>query len=87
LVGAAAVLEAGNRGRVDHMSFLAVLENCRDQVTDTVNDAPDVDPHHEIPVGGRHVDQAGSVHRHAGIVAGDVKLAEIPSGFRQGIED
>jgi hypothetical protein len=27
------------------------------------------------------------VHRHAGVVAGDVELAEIAFGFHQGIED
>ena len=48
--------------------------------------APDVDADHEFPIAARHVDQSGAVHRHAGIVAGDVELAEIAFGFGQGIE-
>jgi hypothetical protein len=42
---------------------------------------------HEIPVVRRHVDHPCTVHRHAGVVASDVKLAEIAFGFRQGIDD
>jgi hypothetical protein len=48
---------------------------------------PDVDADHELPILQRRVDQAGTVHRHAGIVAGDVQLSEITFGFGQSIED
>ena len=46
-----------------------------------------VHTNHEFPVAGRHVDHPGAVHGYAGIVAGDVKLAEIALGLRQGIKD
>ncbi len=45
-------------------------------MADAVDDAPDIDAHDERPVGHRHIHQPGTVHRHAGIVAGDVELAE-----------
>jgi hypothetical protein len=44
---------------------------------DPVDDAPNVYTDHEFPVAGRHVDYSVAVHRHAGVVAGDVELAEI----------
>jgi len=56
-------------------------------VPDAVNDSPDVDAHDEYPVSVRHVDQSGAVHRHAGIVAGDVQFAECALGFRQCVND
>ena len=44
---------------------------------DPVDDAPNVYTDHEFPIAGRHVDYSGAVHRHAGVVAGDVELAEM----------
>ena len=69
------------------MPLFSVLQDRRDEVADTVNDAPNIDADHKLPVGERHLDQFGAVHRHAGIVAGDVEFAEIAFGFRQGIEN
>ena len=68
------------------MPFLAVLQDGGDEVADAVDDPPDVDADHEFPVAARHVDQPGAVHRHAGVVAGDVQLAEIALGLGQGID-
>jgi hypothetical protein len=39
------------------------------------------------PVGGWHVDHPGAVHRHAGVVAGDMEFSEVPFSFRQCIEN
>ncbi len=64
-----------------------VLQDRRDDVADPVDDAQDVDAHHELPISGRHVDELCAVHRHAGIVAGNVQLAEIALGLRQRIDD
>ena len=86
LVGAAAVLEAGDRGGVDDVPLLAVLQDRGNEVADAVDDPPDVHADHEFPVGSRHVDQPGAVHRHAGVVAGDVELAEVAFCLGQGIE-
>ena len=63
------------------MPFLAVLEDGRNEVADAVDDPPDVDADHEFPVGGGHVGELDTVHRHAGIVAGDMKFAERPFGL------
>src|SRR5215216_3862827 len=86
LVGAAAVLEAGDRGGIDDMPLFTVLQHGREEVTDAVNDAPQIDADRELPVAARHVDEAGAMHRHAGVVAGDVQLAEMALGFGQRVE-
>jgi hypothetical protein len=69
------------------MPFLTVTEDCGDEMADAVDDPPDVHADHELPVTGRHVDHFGAVHRHAGVVAGDMKFAEVAFCFRQGIEN
>src|SRR6185437_2053222 len=56
-------------------------------MADAVNDAPDIDADDEPPVGWGHIDQPGAVHRHAGVVAGDVELAEVAFGLGQGVDD
>jgi len=68
------------------MPFLPVPQDCGDEVADTVDDPPNVHADHEFPVTERHVDQSGAVHRHVGIVASDVELAEIAFGWRESIE-
>src|SRR5271165_2294558 len=68
------------------MPFFPVLEDGGDEVADAVDDPPDVDADHEFPVTGRNVDHSAAVHRHAGIVAGDMKFAEMAFGFGQSIE-
>jgi len=65
---------------------LAVLQDRRHEVADAVDDAPDIDAHDERPVGHRHIHQPGTVHRHAGIVAGDVELAEAVFRLGQGVD-
>jgi hypothetical protein len=65
---------------------LAVLQDRRHEVADAVDDAPDIDAHHERPVGQRHIHQPGAVHRHAGIVAGDVELAEATRRLGQRVD-
>jgi hypothetical protein len=82
LVGAAAILKAGDRSGVDDVPLLSVLEDGGNEMTDTVNDPPDVHANHEFPVARRNIDQPASVHRHASVVARDVKLAEIAFRFR-----
>jgi hypothetical protein len=85
LVGAAAVLESGDRGGVDDMPILAVLLDGGHEMPDAVDNSPDVDTDDELPVAGRHVGQPSAVHRYAGVVARDVELAEIALGLSQGI--
>src|SRR5438552_17576524 len=63
------------------MPFLAVLQDRGHEMADAKNDAPDVDAHDEVPIALRHIVEAHPVHRHAGIVAGDVQLAEILLGL------
>ena len=87
LVGSAAVLKSGDRGRVDDVPLLAVLQDRGHEVADAMNDPPDVHADHEFPVARRHIDQLCAVHGHAGVVAGDMKLAEVAFRFRQGIDN
>ena len=86
LIRAAAVLEAGDRSGVDDMPFFPVLQDGGHKVSDTVDDAPDVHADDEFPIFAWHVDEFGAVHRHAGIVAGDMELAEVALGFHQSVE-
>jgi hypothetical protein len=86
LTGAAAVLEAGDRGGIDDVPLLAVLEDGRHEMADAVDHPPQIDADDEFPVRARHLDEAGAVHRHPGIVAGDVEPAELALGRGQGVD-
>jgi hypothetical protein len=79
-------LRGGDRSGVDDVPGLAVLEDRRHEVADAVDDAPDIDADDEGPVRHRHVDQPGAVHRHAGVVAGDMELAEAALGLAERVD-
>ncbi len=68
------------------MPFLAVLQDRRHEVADAVDDPPHVDADHELPILDRHIREPHAVHRHAGVVAGDVQLAEIALGLGQRVQ-
>ena len=70
LVAATANEEAGDRRGVHHVSSLAM--------TDAVDHAEHVDPHHPVPLVVADVFHTRAVHCHAGIVYHDVQLAECP---------
>jgi len=50
-----------------------------------VFDPPEVYTNHAIPVAGRHIDRLCASHRHTGVAASDVALAEIAFGLPSGI--
>ena len=47
-------------------------------------DPPEVYTNHAIPVAGRHIDRLCASHRHTGVAASDVALAEIAFGLPSG---